>query len=292
MKKSLALFALCSLSISSYAQMYTKVIYGTDNRMEVSEAPIFYSELAKSTAGQIAKSQMKKGFFKYSFVNPMTYQQRYNLCDGERFLDQLATTPCTAFLVGPDVLVTAGHCVPTPSSCQNSYWIFDFNVEKDGSVKSTFSSSQVVSCKEIIAQKKDPQTQNDYAVIRLNKKVKGRPFLKFRSEGTVDERSELLVIGHPSALPTKITDKGTLRSNENPVFFQANLDTFAGNSGSPVLDAQTGLVEGILVRGERDFVYDEKTSCYRVNTCNEGECRGEDVTRITNITDILNKALK
>lgn len=292
MKKSLAVFALFSLSFSSYAQIYTKVIYGVDNRMEVSEAPAFYADLAKSTAGQIVKNQVKKGFWKYSFNNPMTYQNRYNLCDGERFLNQVVATPCTAFLVGPDVMVTAGHCVPTPASCQNSYWVFDFNVEKDGSVKTSFSSSQIVGCKEIIAQKKDLQTKDDYAVIRLDKKVKGRPFLKLRKEGKLDDRTELLVIGHPAALPTKITDRGSLRQNDNPVFFQANLDTFAGNSGSPVFDAQTGLVEGILVRGEKDFIYDEQASCYRVNHCQEGECRGEDATRITNLKDILQKVLK
>ncbi len=292
MKKSLAIFALFLLSFSSFAQNYNKVIYGVDNRMEVSEASTFHADLAKSTAGQIAKNQVKKGFVKYSFINPMTYQDRYNLCDGERFLDQVVATPCTAFLVGPDIMVTAGHCVPTPSSCQNSYWIFDFNVKKDGSVRSSFSPSQVVGCKEIIARKKDLQTKDDYAVIRLDKKVKGRPFLKFREEGKIDDKTELLVIGHPAALPTKITDKGSLRQNDNSVFFQANLDTFAGNSGSPVFDAQSGLVEGILVRGEKDFIYDEKASCYRVNQCKEGECRGEDVTRITNIKEILQKVLK
>jgi len=50
----------------------------------------------------------------------------------------------------------------------------------------------------------------------------------------------------------------------NPIFFDANLDTFGGNSGSPVFDARTNAVVGILVRGADD--YREEGGCDVVNT--------------------------
>ena len=48
------------------------------------------------------------------------------------------------------------------------------------------------------------------------------------------------------------------------------------NSGSVVLDAKTGLVEGILVRGENDYVLDSARRCNIVNVCEEGKCRGDN----------------
>jgi hypothetical protein len=49
-----------------------------------------------------------------------------------------------------------------------------------------------------------------------------------------------------------------------------------------VFNAHTGLVEGILVRGESDYEsnsVDEK-NCMRVKKCVMEECRGEDVQKI------------
>ena len=62
-------------------------------------------------------------------------------------------------------------------------------------------------------------------------------------------------------------------------FFVANLDTYGGNSGSPVFNAASYKVEGILVRGENDFV--TNGTCYVSLVCPTTGCRGEDVTRAT-----------
>ncbi len=56
-----------------------------------------------------------------------------------------------------------------------------------------------------------------------------------------------------------------MRSNRRREFFVANLDTYGGNSGSPVVDARTYVVEGILVRGEDDFVQND--GCYVSLVC-------------------------
>ena len=56
-----------------------------------------------------------------------------------------------------------------------------------------------------------------------------------------------------------------------------------GNSGSPVFDRNTGLIEGILVRGEIDYERDDGESCYSLKQVANNKGRGEDVTRITGI---------
>lgn len=298
MTRILLLLSLLTFLPAAFAQGFdpsiiNEVVYGADNRMEVYEAPGPYADLARSTAGMIMNTDLKRGLLNYKLATPaLSFQDRYRLCEGERFATQKVATRCTGFLVAPDVMVTAGHCVQNESQCTGSSWVFDFNAEKGDVVKTTFPLSNVYKCKAIIAREKNLETQNDFAVIRLDRKVKGRAPLKVRLTGKVENSTELLIIGHPASLPTKIVDRGTMRANDNAVFFNANIDSFAGNSGSPVMDARTGLVEGILVRGEKDFIYDNDKSCYTTNVCAEGTCRGEDATRITNIAEILKPLLK
>jgi V8-like Glu-specific endopeptidase len=99
---------------------------------------------------------------------------------------------------------------------------------------------------------------------------------------------ELYIVGHPAGLPTKIAGGAVVRSVKS-TFFKANLDSYGGNSGSAVFNAQTNEIVGILVRGDQDFKYDQANSCTRSNICENDGCRGEDVTNITYINDALNK---
>jgi V8-like Glu-specific endopeptidase len=114
--------------------------------------------------------------------------------------------------------------------------------------------------------------------------------LKFRTQGQIEEGTPIVVIGHPTGLPTKVSAGANVRS-VNDIYFIANLDTFGGNSGSAVFNAETGDIEGILVRGERDYIYSSARGCYVPNHCTDNGCRGEDSTLITNLelSSILNQ---
>ena len=86
-------------------------------------------------------------------------------------------------------------------------------------------------------------------------------------------------------MPTKIADGANVRNLQGK-FFQANLDTYGGNSGSAVFNVETGEVEGILVRGETDYVFNSALGCQVSNLCAADGCRGEDVTYISNVPGI------
>ena len=282
-----AWFCFCLLLTVFSAQAMDKVVYGQDNRLEVLTAPSFLAEYARSTAAMRTKDKLEKQGKAFALYYHRTLQKEYRLCRSERFLNQPTSADCSGFLIAPDVLVTAGHCMQGQQSCKGSYWVFDYRIEDTGDVKKTFPESDVYTCKQIIAQKLDSSTMDDFAVVRLDRAVVGRKPLTIRKEAKVSDSASLVVIGHPSGLPSKITDSGTMRENNYRYYFVANLDTFSGNSGSVVLDAETGLVEGILVRGEDDYVRAEGDNCYVAKVCKEGECRGEDVTRITNLAKVL-----
>ncbi len=285
---SLSLLALVGLSNLTFAAT-PKVVYGEDNRVFVEDTTNeLFKKLAHSTAVQIKSNKIKSldddGQF-YS-INPEKLKDSFiNACEDESYSDVVNAGNCSGFLVGEDLLVTAGHCVRSESACHDGVWAFNYesSVLGDGHV---LPAADVYKCKEIVNQSLSHVSKNDFALIRLDRKVKGREALKVRTSGRVSIGTELVVIGHPSGLPKIVADGAQVRDDQNDFFFKANLDTFGGNSGSAVFNAETGVVEGILVRGERDYYLDQEAGCNRVYKCEDDGCRGEDVTRITVIPEL------
>lgn len=289
MKKLATVSLLASLSLSVFAGTNgMKVIYGEDNRKDVFEStdPMLV-ELSKSTAAMISSDKLRDDRKDGEVdITDQTLQRR-GICAKERFSQQITAADCSGFLVAPNVLVTAGHCIRNQSDCASNKWVFDYKVDHADQGIVTVPSANVYSCKKIISRTLDQMTQDDYAVIELNRTVTDRQPLAFRRQGKITAGTEIAVIGHPTGLPTKITNKAFVRTLKSK-YFVTNLDTYGGNSGSAVFNAKTGEVEGILVRGENDYVEDNKLGCQVSNVCTNDGCRGEDVTFITNI-DALKK---
>ena len=263
------------------AGLIPKVIYGVDDRMDVYQSSdTLLNELSKSTAAQIYRSSVVLKGSNYELSGETL--QEHGKCASERFSNQLAVGTCSGFLIAPDILVTAGHCINDVSNCEQSYWVFDYANIHNEVTKFELTADQVFSCKEIIAREKDTGSMNDYAVVRLNRPVPNRTPLKFRTEGKISDSATVAVLGYPSGLPLKITSNAVIRDNKDPIFFRTNADTYGGNSGSAVVDMATGLVEGILVRGDTDYQPGNGNCDLSVIRPEDGG-RGEDATRITNI---------
>ena len=279
MEKSL-LLSLLLISTSSFAKSaQTKVIYGDDNRADVNDSTNpMYLRLAESTAAMISNHKIKELNNMQVELVGRTLQQN-GMCETERFSQQLAVGNCSGFLVAPNKLVTAGHCIRSQSDCSNSSWVFDYKADYPTQKEFILDKTSVYKCVSIVSQKLDSTNENDYALIELDREVVGRQPLKFRTAGKPKVGDPLVVIGHPSGLPTKITDGANVRKI-NDVYLTANLDTYGGNSGSAVFNSDTGIIEGILVRGEQDYVYNSDKGCSESNVVGNNSGRGEDVTLI------------
>ena len=262
------------------------VIYGEDNRKDVFESTdSALVELSKSTAAMISTERLKS--IKSDVVISAQTLESRGICAKERFSKQISAANCSGFLVAPNILVTAGHCIKSEYDCASYKWVFDFKVDHADQGEVQVPKTSVYSCKKIISRALDQMSKEDYAVIELDKKVLDRRPLAFRKTGKISKGTSLAVIGHPTGLPTKIADGAKVRSLSTK-FFVANLDTYGGNSGSAVFNTQTSEVEGILVRGENDYVPDSELGCQVSNVCANESCRGEDVTFITNIDALRN----
>ena len=295
------------------AQAGIEVIYGKDNRQDIYEVTnSLHKTLAQSTAGMVDVRHFKKssrdGFFDMEFTSSL--EDAMNVCPSEKFSQQHIAPNCSGFLVGPDTLVTAGHCfkggnIPE-NVCKGNAWVFGYEMKSSAhNPTRNIPHENIYLCKQVIAA--ELNSTMDYAIIKLDRPVVGRKPLTFRNSGKVSNSTSLVVIGHPTGLPTKVSPAGKVTHNSNYSTFSGTLDTFAGNSGSAVFDAQTGMVEGILIQGKTDYIPSKSgdaNSCMVVNACddNGNNCKGgtqygtvqygEVVFRITTIASKIHEALK
>lgn len=286
------LMSALTLVTSGKVLAASNIVYGDDNRMEAYESPAEIQSLGDATAAMIpTKKMLTIGAF--TMLPPSTLKQDMKLCEGEAFSEQLSAALCSGFLVGPDLLVTAGHCITSEFDCEKQSWVFDYKLDaKTKRAKTIIDSSKVYKCSKIINAKLvgNGTDKIDYSLIKLDRPVVGRAPLKYRTEGKLEDASDVFVIGYPSGLPQKYAPGSVVVSNTDPHYFQANLDTFGGNSGSSVFNARTNEVEGILVRGAKDYVKDPVNNCYKVNKVDNDITDlgryGESVSRITDIPSL------
>ncbi|WP_273870200.1 trypsin-like serine peptidase [Halobacteriovorax sp. GB3] len=224
----------------------------------------------------------------FKFDDNQSVTSVFNACPNERFAEQTVLPQCTGFLVKDDVLLTAGHCLKTVDDCRNSLWVFEYYKGANA-----IPARNVFKCKEILAHKESLKkiftskltlSVRDYTLVRLDRKAKGRKPLKIRTKGRGPLKGEkLAVIGHPLGLPMKIAT-GEVTSSFHWSYFKTNLDTFFGNSGSPVINLKTGEVEGLLFDGENDYIEDKSDdiSCRKTNVLSRSK-GDEKVLRISKV---------
>ena len=284
-----ALLALPASSSAQFGDFDEKVIYGVDSRKEYFEVQPEIRVLADSVASLWSENdlealpngsfRLKAGKFSEMNVNGG------KVCANEPYREQPAGAGCSASLVGEDLLLTAGHCVSSQAQCDRLRIVFGFNISViGGEAPTTFPASDVFFCKEIVksafeSSDGEMATDRDFSVLRLKRKVEGRSPLRLNRAGGLAKNDPVFVIGHPMGLPVKIADDATVvKLDEKALFFEANLDTYGRNSGSPVFNGRTNLIEGVLVRGNKDFNRSPE-GCMLSNVVPQNIDDGEDVTK-------------
>ncbi len=273
---------------ASYQMMQThqaqnlSKLYGDDNRKDLEDAPSEHKSLAKSTAALIANSYLTKKFNSYTLDAP-TLAEQDGVCPSEKFRDQPAAAICSGTLIGPDLMLTAAHCYTSGAICANASWVFHYKANKEN--KYNFEKNDVYRCKEIVYKAFDIENGHDFAIVKLDRKVKGVRPVHLRQFGSPALHTPLILIGHPRGLPTKIADDSWV-NEVNHNILMTNVDAYTGNSGSGVFNAETGELEGILSFGNEDYKEDEEESCFlsQVYQMQDG---GEAVMKIDPVREFL-----
>lgn len=260
-----------STCFAAYSPM---ALYGEDNRLDLFEV----NDLQiKNQARSVAAIILNKNLItqnQQTTLQTVIYGKSQNLCSDEKFYNQPAIANCTGFLVGKDLILTAGHCFKI-LPCESFSFVFDYQMSSPENIQLTLNQNQVYQCQEIVTM--ENQGSQDFALVKLKKKIEDRPIFKLNADQAISLTDSLYLLGFPSGLPLKADLNKSPRSiNTDKGFFSTEFDAFGANSGSPVINHQTHFVEGILVRGEYDFEWDNTTNCRRVKKCAPGTCKGEE----------------
>lgn len=282
------------LTLSFNLQAIDKVIYGDDNRVDYYKMSPTIKSIADSVVSLWDISSVKFDATKNKYVlQTMNYGDRLNLCEDEPFRNQPIGAFCSGALISEDTIITAGHCINSEAKCSSTYFVFGYAVkdrQNPDTAVTEFDSSNVYKCSKIIKTQVGPEPTEenpqgiglgpDYAIVKLDRKVVGKTPLKINTNQKLTAGQEMFVIGYPVGLPVKFADGAIVRDPSPYGYFVANLDTYGGNSGSPVFNLNTNLIEGILVRGDNDFVSTPQ-GCTISNVVDSNGGRGEDVTKIS-----------
>lgn len=206
------------------------------------------------------------------------------VCQGELFEKVENLGHCTGFLVEPDLLATARHCIEVVfGGCSDLAVVFDIKSQVASEAPKSVPSKNIFYCKQVFYPTDESR---DLALIRLDRS-KGASSLDLSVESHWESIGDLTALGHPLGGVQKVAESGLFRSVEGEIAV-AELDVFEGNSGSPVL-ANNGNVLGMIVGGEADFEPDE-SNCLRVRRCKTGTCSGERIIVADSIKALAERA--
>lgn len=251
-------------------------IIGQDNLIPYKDLARFsVPEMAKATATQISLKRVISIDSENSAYPAATLQ---NLCPGDRFKDNKILGGCSAFLVGKDILVTAGHCNPDykTNRCDDEGWLFNHNSNVTGD-RYPIKNRDIYKCAEVLDFKHAEGV--DYAVVRLDRPVAGAtPFVP-NLGNDVYQKDALAVLGYPLGLPFTYTPGGNVIDFDR-THMRTDLDGYTKNSGSVVLNLRTGRAEGILTNGSAGL------SINPLDGCQETLRAGNGITLVNRLDQI------
>lgn len=225
----------------------------------------------------------KNGF---STLRVKNYGETHNLCELEHFREQPVTAGwiSTGFLVKKNVIATACHSA-LRHVLRDLRFVFGFKMSDSSTPVVRVPEENIYEGKKIINCAYMPDGNgSDWALVKLDREVENQEVVML-TEDEIECQQEVYLIGHPQGLPIKYAPGARVRGFKKSLF-TADLDTYMGNSGSPVFNSETHEVIGIVVHGDtRDLrwtgkgwgsviypnrnIYTRKPQCTRVSRFKE-----------------------
>jgi V8-like Glu-specific endopeptidase len=280
---------LCSF-VSFQAFSAPEVIYGNDDRKDLYEItdPLIRQQVESTATFTLFGLIMPNSQGGYNLTDS-PLGRSLNLCPEVKFRDQPSIGACSATLVAPKILLTAGHCMPDQNRCEEIYLMFGFHVNAPGEYMKTVAAKDVYRCKKLLARAQN--SQQDFALIELDREVTDRKPVEIGNDEVVRRGDQVRLIGYPDGIPSKVVSGATVRSADWGKFV-SNVDAFKGNSGSGIFSEKSGKLVGVLFMGNNDYVNNVGRGCREATVCRDWDCRGEDATQISNIWSTISPYLE
>lgn len=272
---------LCLLIFNSnFVFAKSKSIYGEDNRHLILEESIYHQRLGKAVAAQVDQYKLLKSSLGIATYRSESLRSGLNFCSDERFNEMPSLSDCSGVLVADDLILTAGHCMEDKTDCTNKSWVFDFDHQSSlygNEDEVLLAQNKIYKCQSVVSFSNEKSSGNyiDYALIKLDRKVTDRDPLPIKRVNFPKVSKNVAVIGHPLGMPKVMVDGITTALDFSSINQKIDSDTFSGNSGSPLIDLNSGSVVGILIRGDVDLEFDIDSGCNRIKKCVMKKCKGE-----------------
>ncbi len=215
-----------------------------------------------------------------------TYGPYNSLCPDEPFwqqpvaIERSAGGPgdfgYTGYLISPDTVLTCWHGWEYFSS-RAQVAVLGYAVQPADGDPTELPSAQVLPVAAYpaamsVSGEVQGSGRGDWVLLQLEHPVTHLGSLPAPLIGSPRAGCTVYTLGHPCGLPLKLADSATVLNLQDGVF-RTDLDTFAGNSGSPVFDAENHALIGMVIQGQAgkgDFVPAPDRSCYIVNHIQRG----------------------
>ena len=173
----------------------------------------------------------------------------------------------SGYLIAPDAILTCWHGWEH-FNAEPQLAIFDYVARSPCDQPVELPEESVVAVRAdpwALAPQSERGTAaaDDWVILRLERAVPGRAAAR-ADLGEARPGGSVYTLGHPCGLPLKLAANASVLSADTPAFY-TDLDTFSGNSGSPVFDAATHALLGIVIegqKGEGDFEPVPAQGCY------------------------------
>lgn len=208
--------------------------------------------------------------------------ENYGLCRDEPYWDQPSSCFCTAFLVDSNIVATAAHCIQYLPLDQIKFILGFELARREGLVDYKIQGRDVFTATEIVGGSESQSL--DFVLLRLDRTASAQKVLKVATSPPALTDS-VYAIGFPSGLPMKVAGIGDVTQMEGDTYFYSNIDTYEGNSGSPVFNSRTHEVVGILIEGDQDF--ENRGNCRKAKDCYGRGCKGEKAISAVQILPFL-----
>lgn len=287
-------------------------VYGIDSRREIGDPTVstLFRTLGRSVALLLPQYRIEEQTEDQIKLNASSLNDRIwssyggPLCDDEPYIDQPAPGSCSAFLIAPNRVATAGHCVNRGLECSDMGILFDFVDSGSSTSPLTLPKSVLYKCSRVIGHhynQGEPGTDQeqlwqDWAILELDRPVdESRLPIDLSLVSRVKLNDRVVALGYPNGVPLKYAE-GQVVDDTHYDYFNTDLDIYKGNSGSPVFD-QEGQFQGVVVRGSGGRSFRQSPQgCYRSRVCSSYQadpgCVGNHILYLPNHTSYQDPTLE